>query len=245
MKKLTVWISRFDPEKDETAHLESYTVNVNEGARVPPCAPRDSRYTRSVPLVPPLLCIRPVRQLCSPCQRRTGTCLHRGGKRRYHDRAINLPVKKDLVVDLLPTLEAIAFLQPIEHAVLPKKSEIDAMKPLKDCIECLACVSVCPAMDVTKFLGPTAMRQEMRLALDPRDKGERIADAVRDGLFTCTSCQTCWKVCPKNIEIPGKSIEKLREQANKRGFTLPRHLEVAAMVKATGRSVTREKPHVP
>jgi fumarate reductase (CoM/CoB) subunit B len=94
-------------------------------------------------------------------------------------------------------------------------------------------------MDVTKFIGPTAMRQEMRLALDPRDNGDRVSDAVRDGLFTCTSCQACWKVCPKEIETPGKAIEKLRALANKRGFTLPRHLEVAALVKETGRSVPR------
>ncbi|HSQ93422.1 MAG TPA: fumarate reductase (CoM/CoB) subunit TfrB, partial [Methanoregula sp.] len=52
-------------------------------------------------------------------------------------------------------------------------------------------------------------------------------------------CQACWKVCPKEIEIPGKAIEKLRARAHKRGFTLPRHLEVAALIKETGRSVPR------
>ena len=128
---------------------------------------------------------------------------------------------------------------PKKETVLPKKADIDAMKPLKDCIECLCCVSVCPAVDVTKFLGPTAMRQEMRLVLDPRDSGDRVPDAVRDGLFTCTTCQACWKVCPKKIEIPGKAIEKLRAHANRKGLTLPRHLEVAALVKETGRSVPR------
>jgi fumarate reductase (CoM/CoB) subunit B len=155
---------------------------------------------------------------------------------------LNLPVKKDLVVDLLPKLETIAALQPCVERVIPTKTEIDTIKPLRDCIECLACVSICPAMDVTSFAGPTAMRQEMRLALDPRDCGDRVPDAIKDGLFTCTSCQACAKVCPKGIEIPGKAIEKLRALANKRGFTLPRHQEVAALVKATGRSVTRIEP---
>jgi fumarate reductase (CoM/CoB) subunit B len=152
---------------------------------------------------------------------------------------LNLPVKKDLVSDLLPRLEQIASFLPKKEIVLPKKPDIDQIKPLRDCIECLCCLSVCPAADVTKFLGPTAMRQEMRLALDPRDSGDRITDAVRDGLFTCTSCQACWKVCPKEIEIPGKAIEKLRARANKRGFSLPRHLEVAALIKETGRSIPR------
>ena len=152
---------------------------------------------------------------------------------------INLSVKKDLVVDLLPKLEQIASFLPKKEIVLPKKEDIDTIKPLRDCIECLCCLSVCPAVDVTKFLGPTAMRQEMRLALDPRDNGDRVSDAVRDGLFTCTTCQACWKVCPKEIETPAKAIEKLRARANKLGLTLPRHQEVAALVRETGRSVPR------
>jgi fumarate reductase (CoM/CoB) subunit B len=97
-------------------------------------------------------------------------------------------------------------------------------------------------MDVTTFLGPTVMREEMRLALDPRNSGDRIPAAVQEGLFTCTSCQACWKVCPKDIEIPGKAIEKLRSLANKKGLTLPRHQEVAALIKSTGRSVVQDKP---
>jgi len=140
MKKLTVRISRFDPAKDETAHLESYTVNVNEGARI-----LHVLHVIHDTLDPSLS----FRYSCASGQ--CGSCAVRvngepvlacteEAKDGITIEPINLPVKKDLVVDLLPTLEAVAFLQPIEHAVLPKKSEIDAMKPLKDCIECLACV---------------------------------------------------------------------------------------------------------
>ena len=152
---------------------------------------------------------------------------------------LDFSVKKDLVVDLVPTLETIASLKPTDTSKMPTKSDIDAIKPLRTASSASVCVSVCPAMDVTKFLGPTAMRQEMRLALDPRNIGDRITDAIEDGLFTCTSCQACWKVCPKEIEIPGKAIEKLRALANQRGFTLPRHQEVAALIRETGRSVPR------
>ncbi|MFA7199663.1 MAG: fumarate reductase (CoM/CoB) subunit TfrB, partial [Methanoculleus sp.] len=43
-------------------------------------------------------------------------------------------------------------------------------------------------------------------------------------------------------DVPGKAIEKLRELANRRGLTLPRHQEVAKMVQETGRSVERTQP---
>ena len=49
-------------------------------------------------------------------------------------------------------------------------------------------------------------------------------------------------MCPKDIEIPGKAIEKLRALANRKGLTLPRHQEVAALIQSTGRSVTRSEP---
>lgn len=239
MNEITVKVRRFDPEHDTASHLETYTVQVHDGSRVlhvlhaihNDCDPTLSyRYSCGS-------------GQCGSCAVRVNgepvlACMEEA-KNNIIIEPLNLPVKKDLVVDLLPKLEIIAALQPCQDRVIPTKTEIDTIKPLRDCIECLACVSICPAVDVTSFAGPTAMRQEMRLALDPRDCADRVPDAIKEGLFNCTSCQACAKVCPKHIEIPGKAIEKLRALANKRGFTLPRHQEVAALVKATGRSVPR------
>ncbi|WAC04978.1 MAG: succinate dehydrogenase/fumarate reductase iron-sulfur subunit [Methanoregula sp.] len=242
MNRLTVEVYRFDPTTDTSGRLVPYTVQMNEGARVLHVlhAIHDSidqtlsyRYccgsgqcgscAVQVNGEPVLACME---------EARDGMIIE----------PLKLAIKRDLVVDLAQNLDSIAFLTPKSELVMPAKEEIDAIKPLRSCIECLCCVSVCPAMDVTKFLGPTAMRQEMRLTLDPRDSKDRIPEAVEQGLFTCTSCQACWKVCPKDIEIPGKAIEKLRALANKKGFTLPRHQEVAALVRETGRSVTRIEP---
>jgi fumarate reductase (CoM/CoB) subunit B len=239
MKELTVRVSRFDPDTEREPRFETYTVKVNDGARVLNVlhAIHDE--------IDPTLSYRYscASGQCGSCAVRVNgepvlACMEEA-QDGITIQPLNLAVKKDLVTDLVPRLEQIASLLPKKETVLPKKTDIDAIKPLKDCIECLACVSVCPAVDVTKFLGPTAMRQEMRLVLDPRDSGDRITDAVRDGLFTCTTCQACWKVCPKKIEIPGKAIEKLRAHANKRGLTLPRHKEVAALVQETGGSIPR------
>jgi fumarate reductase (CoM/CoB) subunit B len=244
MKELHVTVQRFDPEKDTEPRFVPYTVSVNDGARVLHVL-HAIRDTIDATLA--------YRYCCSSGQ--CGSCAVRvNGEPVLACMAeatdgmtiapLNLPVKKDLVADLLPKIQQIASLVPAQDGTsrLPVKAEIDAIKPLRDCIECMACVSVCPAMDVTKFLGPTAMRQEMRLALDPRDTGKRVPDAVRDGLFTCTSCQACYKACPKKIKIPGKAIEKLRALADKQGFTLPRHREVEALIKETGRSVVRAAP---
>lgn len=239
MKDLTFTIKRFDPDRDAEPYFRTYTVKVNDGARV-------LHVLHAIhDTIDPTLSYRYscASGQCGSCAVRVNgepvlACMEEARDNSTIE-PINLSVKKDLMVDLLPKLEEIASLIPKEESVRPKKQDIDTIKPLRTCIECLCCLSVCPAVDVTKFLGPTAMRQEMRLTLDPRDSGDRISEAVRDGLFTCTSCQACWKVCPKEIEIPGKAIEKLRAHANMRGFTLPRHLEVAALIKETGRSVPR------
>src|SRR5512136_274114 len=242
MKDLTFTIKRFDPDRDTEPYFRTYRVRVNDGARVLHVL-HAIHDTMDSTLAYRHSCGS---GQCGSCAVRVNgepvlACMEEA-QNNITIEPLNLSVKKDLVVDLLPKLETIASFKPSDIPRMPTKSDIDTIKPLRDCIECLCCVSVCPAMDVTKFLGPTAMRQEMRLALDPRDIDDRITAAVQEGLFTCTSCQACWKVCPKEIEIPGKAIEKLRSFANQKGLTLPRHREVAALIKETGRSVTRIEP---
>jgi fumarate reductase (CoM/CoB) subunit B len=242
MKTLTVSVYRFDPIIENSGRLESYSVEVNDGARV-------LHVLHAIhDCIDPTLSYRYCcgSGQCGSCAVRVNTepvlaCMEEAQDKMVIE-PLKLAVKKDLVVDLTENLDTIASLIPKAEFVMPTKEQIDRIKPLRSCIECLCCVSVCPAMDVTKFLGPTAMRQEMRLSLDPRDANDRVSEAVEEGLFTCTSCQACWKVCPKDIEIPGKAIERLRALANKKGLTLPRHQEVAALIQSTGRSVTRSEP---
>lgn len=239
MREIRVKVSRFNPTEDAEPHIEEYTVRVNEGARV-----LHALHAIHDDLDPTLA----YRYCCGAGQ--CGTCAVRvdgepvlACMEEARDGMIveplALPVLKDLVVDMEPVIAKIARICPRPDGELPPREVIEEIKPLRDCIECLCCVSACPALLVTEFAGPTVIRQEMRLALDPRDSGDRITDAIKKGLFYCTTCKRCVEVCPKDIDIPGKAIEKLRELANRRGLTLPRHREVARLVQETGRSVER------
>lgn len=239
-KFLNVKILRQDPASGRKPEFEDYRIEVNEGARVLDVlmAVKDN--------VDPSLSFR---YCCSAGQ--CGSCAIRiDGEPKLACMTIaedgmvfeplDLPVIKDLAVDLVSELSKMPGLVPCGCDELPEKEEIDRIKPIRDCIECLCCVSVCPAMKVVDFAGPALMRQEMRLALDPRSSGDRVPLAVDEGLFTCTTCQACYLVCPKKIEIPGKAIEKLRELANRQGLTLDRHKAVAELVRKTGRSVEKD-----
>ncbi len=237
MIHLNVRISRYDPASGRPAELVPYEVDVAEGARVLNVLEM-IRETQDPTLA--------FRWSCRAGQ--CGSCAVKvNGEPALACTAeatdgmiiepLDLPVTRDLVVDLVSGINDIPRLNSCTCGVIPEREAVLAIKPLRDCIECLSCLSVCPAIRVTEFTGPTAMRAHMRIALDPREDRRDITDAIRDGLFTCTSCNRCWRVCPKAIEIPGKAIEKLREIANRNGLTLPRHQEVAELVRTTGRSV--------
>jgi fumarate reductase (CoM/CoB) subunit B len=238
MTPVTIRVSRYDPALGEPARLVPYTVELHEGARV-------LHALHAAHEQDPTLAYR---YCCGSGQ--CGSCAVRvNGKPALACMTpvaegdvvepLDLPVVRDLVVDLVPRLEQVAALLPGGEGALPDAATVDRLKELCTCIECGSCISVCPAVAVTDFAGPTAMRQLERLGLDPRDAADRITQANADGLFACTSCQACAEACPKEIRIPGKAIERLRAEAHRRGMTLPRHAEVATLVRETGRSVAR------
>ncbi len=241
LRTIRAQVLRSDPGSGKVAELCTYQVEVHEGARVLHVlhAIRDT--------IDPDLAYRYCCESgqCGSCAVKVNgmpvlacTAEARDGMKV---EPLDLPVTKDLVVDLRSHLATLPCLLPAEDGAAPPKVVIDEIKPLRSCIECLSCVSACPAIKVAAFAGPTVMRQEMRLALDPRDRRDRVPEAVEGGLYRCTSCQACRIVCPKEIAIPGKAIERLRASAHRLGFTLPRHREVAALVKDTGRSVARQE----
>ncbi|MFH0968249.1 MAG: fumarate reductase (CoM/CoB) subunit TfrB, partial [Methanobacteriota archaeon] len=236
MKSMLVKISRFDPGYDKEPRIQEYSVEVNDGARV-------LNVLQAIHIIDPTLEFRSSCRAgqCGSCAVRVNgepalACMEEATD-GMRVEPLALPVIKDLVVELVPGINQIPRIHPCDCHSIPNPEYITKIKPLRDCIECLSCVSVCPAMQVTDFIGPTSMRAQMRIALDPREIDSRIRDAISQGLFTCTSCQRCRVVCPKEIEIPGKAIEKLREIANREGLTLPRHQEVEALIRRTGRSV--------
>ncbi len=92
----------------------------------------------------------------------------------------NLPVIKDLVVDMDPFWAKMRFVQPWlepgyadpgekENVVSHERMEVVHKESL--CINCGCCVSECNSMESDpEFLGPAALAKGMRFVGDPRDQ---------------------------------------------------------------------------
>ena len=142
----------------------------------------------------------------------------------------NLPIVKDLVVDMSPFWSKIEAVQPWlepgyndpgeKEYVLPQK-QMDVIHKESLCIMCGCCVSECNSMESDpEFLGPAALAKGMRFVGDPRD-----AEAVtrleslseEHGIWDCTRCYFCQERCPKGVD-PRDAIAKLGAEAIREGI---------------------------
>ena len=126
------------------------------------------------------------------------------------------PVERDLVVALGERLQAMQPYAPylVEGGrPLESRADAEASKHLRTCIECWACVSVCPISLNTDSAHALSMVKLARFALDPRDGADRAGSAHEGGLdlytATCPSCRRCETVCPKDIDIFVDAIQVL------------------------------------
>ena len=157
-----------------------------------------------------------------------------------------MPVIKDLVCDMAQTTYRIRRIRPYvardkrpQRPEIIHSEEIEKLREIRKCIECSACLSNCPIVHETwEYPGPMIIRQIARLELDPRDVEDRIAMAMNESVYSCTTCKMCTDICPKSIDIPALAVELLRAKAVDAGYPLAEGQQAFLdQVNKTGRAV--------
>jgi succinate dehydrogenase iron-sulfur subunit len=143
----------------------------------------------------------------------------------------NLPIVKDLVVDMQPFWDKFNAMKPWlepgyeeppdgkEYRVSQERMNVIQKESL--CINCGCCVSECNAMEADPaFFGPQALAKGFRFVGDARDQStvERLEDYNdQHGIWECTRCYFCNQRCPKGVD-PRDSIAKLGAESVKAGI---------------------------
>ncbi len=143
----------------------------------------------------------------------------------------NLPVVKDLVVNMQSFWDTLAVVDPYvsssarqvavppsapdnDHEFLQSPAERAKLDQVGNCILCGACYSECNAREVNpKFVGPHALAKAYRLVADNRDdRTEERLDLYNQGsqgVWGCTRCYYCNTVCPMDV-APMDQIGKIK-----------------------------------
>jgi succinate dehydrogenase / fumarate reductase iron-sulfur subunit len=142
----------------------------------------------------------------------------------------NLPIVKDLVVDMEPfwgKIHAVkpyldpGYVDPGDKEYVVSQEQVDVIHKEALCIMCGCCVSECNSMEADPdFLGPAALAKGMRFVGDARDRAttERLQSYSEEhGIWDCTRCYFCQERCPKGVD-PRDAIAKLGAEAIDHGI---------------------------
>jgi succinate dehydrogenase / fumarate reductase iron-sulfur subunit len=135
----------------------------------------------------------------------------------------NLPVIKDLVVDMTNFWQDLESIEPYistnarqipEKEFLQSPEERELLAQTGNCIMCGACYSECNAKEVNPdFAGPHALAKSYRWLTDSRDSNsqQRLENynSVDRGVWGCTRCFMCNEVCPMDV-APLDQISKIK-----------------------------------
>jgi succinate dehydrogenase / fumarate reductase iron-sulfur subunit len=141
----------------------------------------------------------------------------------------NLPVVKDLVVDMEPFWAKFRAVKPwLEEDDAPpvkewrvQQKELDRIMKEALCIQCGCCVSECNSMEADpEFLGPAALAKGARFVGDVRDRDRKHRLEMYNGphgVWDCTRCYFCNERCPKGVD-PRDAIAKIGSEIYAEGM---------------------------
>ncbi|WP_413718401.1 succinate dehydrogenase/fumarate reductase iron-sulfur subunit [Silicimonas sp. MF1-12-2] len=143
----------------------------------------------------------------------------------------NLPVIKDLAVDMDPFFEKWVAAEGVHHGSLTRDDPImpvDETSPERveanaaiECINCAVCYAACDTVAGNPdYLGPAALQRAWTLLNDVKDDGGgAILDAVSGGggCHNCHSMGSCTAYCPNELD-PMSAIAGLKRETAKSFF---------------------------
>jgi len=215
--EVTLRILRYDPESDEKAHYESYTVDAEPTDRVLDLlnqikADQDGRLAYRASCA---------HGICGSDAMRINGVNRLACKTLVKDiqgtitlePLLGMKVIKDMVVDFEPFFEhyrsVLPFMindnPPPEAERLQSQADRDRFDDTTKCILCAACTTSCPSFWADEeYVGPAAIVQAHRFIFDSRDDGaaERLKILNQQfGVWRCRTVFNCTTACPREIKV--------------------------------------------
>jgi succinate dehydrogenase / fumarate reductase iron-sulfur subunit len=138
----------------------------------------------------------------------------------------NLPVIKDLIVDMSTFFRYYREIEPVFRPGDPaparerpmQPAAVRELEPYTNCILCAACFGACP-VDAKNpaFIGPAALAKLYRFHVDPREAhgtARLLRADTPDGWWACEFHTNCRRVCPKGVP-PDVAIGHARQELMK------------------------------
>ena len=216
---VTLKIFRYNPEKDQTWHYETYILAAEPTDRVLDLLEKVKAYNDGT------LSFRRscAHGICgSDTMRINGSnrlackaLVKDFGQRITVEPILGLKVIKDLIVDMEPFFDNYKKVLPffINDSPVPEDGKERIQSPEQrarfddttKCILCAACTSSCPSFwGSDDYLGPAALVNAHRFIFDSRDESasERLhVLAEVSGVTRCHTTFHCTLACPREIQI--------------------------------------------
>ena len=225
--EITIKIFRYNPEKDERGHYETYTVEADPNDRVLDVleyvkGKNDGSlsFRRSCAHG---ICGSDAMRINGRNMLACKTLVRDVGDKITVEPLLGLKVAKDLIVDMGPFFDNYKKMLPyfINDSPLPEGGRERLQSPEQrarfdestKCIMCAACTTSCPSFWASdEYYGPAALVAAHRFIFDSRDEGasERMhIISETDGVARCHTAFNCTNACPRDIQVT-KAIGELK-----------------------------------
>lgn len=217
--QVTLKIFRYNPEKDQRGHYETYTVEADENERVLDLMELvkghfdgSLSFRRSCAHG---VCGSDAMRINSANRLACKTLVRDVGDHITIEPLLGLKIVKDLIVDMEPFFDNYKRVLPyfINDSPLPADGKERLQSPEQrarfdegtKCILCAACTSSCPSYWADDdYLGPQALVAAHRFIFDSRD--EAAAQRLKvisetSGVARCHTIFNCTLACPRDIPV--------------------------------------------